>query len=58
MINIAIIGYGYWGPNLVRNFMLTDGASVTAVCDGSADRRAAAAVPPRRSTGCRATSSG
>lgn len=43
MINIAIIGYGYWGPNLVRNFMLTEGASVTTVCDGSADRLAAAA---------------
>ena len=41
MINIAIIGYGYWGPNLVRNFMLTDGAAVTVVCDASADRRAA-----------------
>ena len=27
MINLAIIGYGYWGPNLVRNFMLTDGAA-------------------------------
>ena len=20
MINIGIVGYGYWGPNLVRNF--------------------------------------
>ena len=26
MINIGIIGYGYWGPNLVRNFAETPGA--------------------------------
>jgi predicted dehydrogenase len=33
MINIGIIGYGYWGPNLVRNFAETPGASVAAVAD-------------------------
>jgi predicted dehydrogenase len=33
MINIGIIGYGYWGPNLVRNFMETPGAAVRAVAD-------------------------
>ncbi|BAN01760.1 Gfo/Idh/MocA family protein [Ilumatobacter coccineus] len=33
MVNIAVIGYGYWGPNLVRNFAATGGASVTVVCD-------------------------
>ncbi len=33
MINIGIIGYGYWGPNLVRNFIETPGASVAAVSD-------------------------
>ena len=26
MIGIAVIGYGYWGPNLVRNFWETPGA--------------------------------
>ncbi len=25
MINIGVIGYGYWGPNLVRNFAETAG---------------------------------
>ena len=25
MINIGVIGYGYWGPNLVRNFNETVG---------------------------------
>jgi predicted dehydrogenase len=33
MINIAIIGYGYWGPNLVRNFSELPGAKVAAVVD-------------------------
>ena len=40
MIGIAVIGYGYWGPNLVRNFVLNEDARVVAVCDFSADRRA------------------
>lgn len=40
MIGIGIIGYGYWGPNLVRNFSQTPGASVVAVCDQRSDRRA------------------
>lgn len=33
IINIGIIGYGYWGPNLVRNFAETPGACVAAVAD-------------------------
>jgi len=33
MIRIGVIGYGYWGPNLVRNFMLAPGSGVTRVCD-------------------------
>ncbi|MGF1574174.1 MAG: Gfo/Idh/MocA family protein [Sumerlaeia bacterium] len=33
MIKIGIIGYGYWGPNLVRNFSTIDGVEVTVVCD-------------------------
>jgi len=33
MINVGIIGYGYWGPNLVRNFAETAGATVVAVAD-------------------------
>lgn len=33
MINIGIIGYGYWGPNLVRNFAEVQGARVAAVAD-------------------------
>jgi predicted dehydrogenase len=33
MMNIGVIGYGYWGPNLVRNFAETKGAAVSAVSD-------------------------
>jgi predicted dehydrogenase len=38
MIHIAVIGYGYWGPNLVRNFASVEGASVAVVCDLSPQR--------------------
>jgi predicted dehydrogenase len=33
MINIGVIGYGYWGPNLVRNFSEIPGIEVTTVSD-------------------------
>jgi predicted dehydrogenase len=40
MVGIAVIGYGYWGPNLVRNFALVEDATVVAVCDQREERRA------------------
>jgi predicted dehydrogenase len=33
MIRIGVIGYGYWGPNIVRNFYNAAGVSVDSVCD-------------------------
>ena len=33
MIRIGVIGYGYWGPNIVRNLHTLDSAKVVAVCD-------------------------
>jgi predicted dehydrogenase len=33
MIGIGVIGYGYWGPNLVRNIAEAPGARVVAVSD-------------------------
>ena len=33
MIKIGVVGYGYWGPNLVRNFAETPGLAVAAVAD-------------------------
>lgn len=32
-VKIGVIGLGYWGPNLVRNFAQTDGGEVTWICD-------------------------
>lgn len=40
MIGVGVIGYGYWGPNLVRNFMEADGSHVVAVSDLSPQRLA------------------
>src|SRR5215471_254859 len=35
LLRIGVIGYGYWGPNIVRNFHGQDQARVVAVCDKS-----------------------
>lgn len=32
-MNVGVIGYGYWGPNIVRNFCATPGVNVTRVVD-------------------------
>ena len=37
-MNIGIIGYGYWGPNLVRNFSLVNNCKVKMVSDFRQDR--------------------
>lgn len=42
MIRIGVIGYGYWGPNLVRNFNEVPGARVDFVADLRPDRLAKA----------------
>ena len=33
MIGIGVIGYGYWGPQIVRNFHSPSNARVLVVCD-------------------------
>lgn len=33
MLNIGVVGYGYWGPNIVRNFNAINNARVVSVCD-------------------------
>jgi predicted dehydrogenase len=33
VIRFGVIGYGYWGPNVVRNLSQLDKADVLAVCD-------------------------
>jgi len=42
MIGVAVIGYGYWGPNLARNFDAVAGARLVSIADGDAGRRARA----------------
>ena len=37
-IGVAVIGYGYWGPNLVRNFSDLDGARLVSVSDRDPER--------------------
>ena len=39
MIKFGVIGYGYWGPNVVRNLDQLDGSQVVAVCDKSPTSR-------------------
>lgn len=38
MINVSVIGSGYWGPNLIRNFAELDLADLKSVCDLREDR--------------------
>ncbi|HZT68993.1 MAG TPA: Gfo/Idh/MocA family oxidoreductase [Terriglobia bacterium] len=33
MIEVGVIGYGYWGPNIVRNFQNLERVHVAAICD-------------------------
>ncbi len=35
ILRIGVIGYGYWGPNIVRNFHGQEHSRVVAVCDKS-----------------------
>jgi predicted dehydrogenase len=32
-VRVGVIGYGYWGPNIVRNFAALDNCQMVAVCD-------------------------
>src|SRR5436305_2964949 len=38
--NIGVIGCGYWGPNLLRNFAENEGAQLQWICDFDEDRLA------------------
>lgn len=52
MIRVGVIGYGYWGPNIVRNFHAVDGFRVDAISDKSPEslQRAKKAYPSLRVT--------
>ncbi|MCE4225047.1 Gfo/Idh/MocA family oxidoreductase [Methylobacterium sp. C25] len=53
-VGVAVIGYGYWGPNLARNFAALDEARLVAVVDRDPLRRSAA---ERAHQGIRTTAS-
>lgn len=38
MIRVAVIGFGYWGPNLARNLSIPDRSEVAVICDVDAAR--------------------
>ena len=37
-IKVGVVGCGYWGPNLVRNFRSLPDCSLKVMCDISKDR--------------------
>jgi predicted dehydrogenase len=39
-VAVGVVGLGYWGPNLARNFEALPGARLLWLCDGDADRLA------------------
>lgn len=40
-LNVAVVGLGYWGPNLVRNLHEIEEANVSVVCDARPEQLAA-----------------
>jgi predicted dehydrogenase len=38
MVGIAVVGCGYWGPNVIRNFSALEGCELRAICDRDAER--------------------
>ena len=47
MLKFGVIGYGYWGPNIVRNLRALEGCQVVGICDQTpaARKRIQAANP-------------
>src|ERR1035438_4719991 len=39
MLRFGVIGYGYWGPNIVRNLRSIEGCQVHGICDQAAAAR-------------------
>ena len=39
-IRVALVGLGYWGPNLARNLARLDGTELHALCDLNSERLA------------------
>jgi len=52
MLKVGVVGYGYWGPNIVRNFHQGPESRVEMVCDKSPDmlRRVTKSYPDIKTT--------
>jgi predicted dehydrogenase len=52
-VKVGVVGFGYWGPNLARNFAVLPGCELAWCCDGSeaARSRFAPLYPGARFTG-------
>ena len=52
-VKVGVVGFGYWGPNLARNFAALPGCELAWCCDGSEAARArfAPLYPGARFTG-------
>jgi predicted dehydrogenase len=51
-VTVGVVGLGYWGPNLARNFDALAGAGLSWVCDGSPEQleRMASRFPGARTS--------
>jgi predicted dehydrogenase len=52
-VRVGVVGLGYWGPNLARNFAAIPGCELAWLCDASADTRTRLerSFPSARATG-------
>ena len=52
MIRVGVIGFGYWGPHIVRNFNIAEKSEVVIVCDQRAEalRRVLQTYPQLKTT--------
>ena len=46
MKNVAVVGLGYWGPNIVRNVLSLPDAHLYALCDSNEDQFRSRRLPP------------
>src|SRR2546429_9505691 len=44
LIRLGVIGYGYWGPNVARNFAMQPDCRATIICDSDPAARARALI--------------
>src|SRR6266850_54000 len=47
LVRVGVIGYGYWGPNVVRNLQSLENCQLVTICDKNSDslRRAGRVYP-------------